>query len=158
MFTPDAMDAFAQELRRRNGLSPFDAERFAALIGDTPEMTEDGRCCVRDESGNVLAVLHLPSDDPGEALFRCVESEEGWEFQVATVSRHGHEPWSEWKTFRRWKTEPDAARLARAEIGARRDRRFFVTCTLCGEMVQTGDACDPSVCQRCAQEKMGVVF
>lgn len=159
MFTEDAFQAFADELRRINGLSQSDAERYAALIGDTPELTEDGRCCVRDDSGNVLAVVHLPPDDePGDELFRCVEEGDGWEFQVAVVQWTGHEPWGEWKTFRRWKTAPDAGRLQRAEAAARRDRRFFFTCSLCGETQQTGHAASGDVCQRCAQEKLGVIF
>lgn len=63
MFTQEGFDAFAAALAQRNNLPLAEAEKYAALIGDTPELTEDGRCCVRDDSGRVLAIVNLPGDD-----------------------------------------------------------------------------------------------
>lgn len=54
--TPDEMDEMIEILISR-GLSPELAEDYAARIGDTPEEAPDGRWIIRDDAGNVVAVI-----------------------------------------------------------------------------------------------------
>ena len=91
--------------------------------------------------------------------FRCVKNGPGWEFQVGVVT------WPEvstpalvWKTFRRWKTQPDASRTLRAQTAAMRQPRFFRTCSLCHEIINAGHMFDAETCQSCATSEFGVVY
>jgi hypothetical protein len=45
-----------------NNLSLETAMKYFWLIGDTPELAEDGRIVVRDESGQELARIVSPFD------------------------------------------------------------------------------------------------
>jgi hypothetical protein len=42
-------------------------------------------------------------------FFRCEETADGWDLQLATVTWQGHAPELEWSTFRQWKTQPTKA-------------------------------------------------
>jgi hypothetical protein len=91
-------------------------------------------------------------------FFQCVENAGRWEFQVGIVRWSGpHRPTVEWKTFRNWVTQPDAARLARARASALKVR-FFRTCERCGELHNAGHMHDPKTCQNCAERFLGIVY
>jgi hypothetical protein len=60
MMTESQFKKLAQDLARLNNLSPEIAGRYAVLIGDTPEMDEDGLLVVRDNAGDILATLVAP--------------------------------------------------------------------------------------------------
>jgi hypothetical protein len=91
-------------------------------------------------------------------FFRCVETSNGWTFQVATVVWEGHTPDLEWTTFRRWKTAPDEARLQKARAEARTRPRFFRTCTMCHRLNNAGLMHNHHTCQSCAERHLGVVY
>ncbi len=58
MYTADGFDEFVKEIQAL-GYSAQEAERFAVLIGDTPEFDSEQRVVVRDEDRNELARLRL---------------------------------------------------------------------------------------------------
>ena len=90
--------------------------------------------------------------------FRCVADLEGWSFDVGLVRWSGpHTPTLEWVTYRRWKTLPTEARLKRARDGALKKHAFFRRCERCNEVTNIGHMHNRSVCQRCAESKLGVV-
>lgn len=61
MFTPEGLDDFAKSLARLNNLPLETAGLYAALIGDTPEIVEDGLVVVRGDSGEILARVRMRS-------------------------------------------------------------------------------------------------
>lgn len=63
MITPDGLDEMARDIAQSNGISLEVARRYADLIGDTPEITDDGLVVVPDEQGHGIARVRLP---PGE--------------------------------------------------------------------------------------------
>lgn len=52
-----AIATLAKHLADRNGLDEETAMRYANMIGDTPEFDAEHRVVVRDEDGEVIAVL-----------------------------------------------------------------------------------------------------
>lgn len=94
-----------------------------------------------------------------EQYFRCMKTEQGWEFQVGVVTwPEVYTPDLVWKTFRLWKTQPDASRTGRARAAALRQPRFFCTCLLCHETLNVGHMEDAKTCQSCASRELGVVY
>ena len=57
--TPDAFEKFAASIAALNGLSMETAQRYAAIIGDTPEMDRAGLVLVRDRKSAIVARLRL---------------------------------------------------------------------------------------------------
>ncbi|MFZ4779046.1 MAG: hypothetical protein ACOYM3_27080 [Terrimicrobiaceae bacterium] len=56
------MEEFAKDLARLNNL-PFEtASHYAALIGDTPELDEEGLVVVRTDADAILARVRIPED------------------------------------------------------------------------------------------------
>ena len=53
----------AREIAAANNLSFETASQYAAIVGDTPELADDGRVIVRDDSGAELARIILPFDE-----------------------------------------------------------------------------------------------
>ncbi len=45
----------ADQLAKLNGLSPDTASHYLSLIGDTPELAEDGKVIVIDDDGKEIA-------------------------------------------------------------------------------------------------------
>lgn len=96
--------------------------------------------------------------DELDEFFQCVEKAGCWEFQVGVVKwEEPHLPGIAWKTYRTWRNQPDAARLARARASALKHPRFFRTCTRCGEINNAGHMDDQHTCQECAERYPGVV-
>ena len=96
--------------------------------------------------------------DELDDYFRCVANLEGWTFDVGLVCWSGpHTPTLEWVTYRRWKTLPTDERLKRAREAALAKRAFFRKCELCNETTNIGHMHNSSVCQGCAETKLGVV-
>jgi hypothetical protein len=96
--------------------------------------------------------------DELDDYFRCVANLEGWTFDVGLIRWSGpHTPTLEWVTYRRWKTLPTEARLQRARDAALRNHAFFRTCELCHEITNIGHMHNRTVCQGCAESKLGVV-
>jgi hypothetical protein len=156
MFTPEGFQEFENVLAALNGLTPEVAGQYASLIGDTPEMDESELVLVRAESGEILARLILPEEN--DQFLRCVESAQGWEYQVGIVTwQDPSTPGVEWRTARRWKTRPHIARLASARRAALADRRFFIPCSLCGELNNRGHMHSATECQACAEQYRNVV-
>lgn len=62
MLTPKEFDEQAAELASANHLSTELASKYAALIGDTPELDDQGKVIVRDENGFELARLSFPEE------------------------------------------------------------------------------------------------
>jgi hypothetical protein len=91
-------------------------------------------------------------------FFRCEETADGWDLQIATVVWEGHTPELEWTTFRHWKTAPDPARLQKARTTALANSRYFRTCTRCHELNNAGHMHDKHTCQGCASLHLGVVY
>jgi hypothetical protein len=60
MMDLEALHAFAREIARANDLDQDTADLYAALIGDTPEVGEDGICTVRDSDGREITRIKLP--------------------------------------------------------------------------------------------------
>jgi|GEM_PF-2506721 len=54
--------AGARALQTANGLSEETALGYMARIGDTPELAEDGRVIVRDDSGAEIARVIWPGE------------------------------------------------------------------------------------------------
>ncbi len=91
-------------------------------------------------------------------FFQCVENAGRWEFQVGIVTWNGpHTPVVAWKTYRRWRRQPDAVRLARARASALAEPRFFLICARCGELNNAGHMHDEQTCQGCAERCLGIV-
>ena len=61
MNLPDFIAA-ARALQLANGLSEEIALAYMSRIGDTPELAEDGKVIVRDESGQEIARVILPHE------------------------------------------------------------------------------------------------
>jgi len=94
-----------------------------------------------------------------DEYFRCVKTEQGWEFQVGVVTwPEAHMPTLAWKTFRLWKTQPDASRTCRAQAAVLRQPRFFRTCSSCHEITNAGQMDDAVTCQSCASREFGVLY
>jgi len=90
--------------------------------------------------------------------FRIVGEPGAWCFEVGVVGWDGpHTPFTRWKPFRTWKTPPPEARLERAKASARKDPRFFRTCTRCHELTNAGHMHNDHTCQSCAERHLGVV-
>lgn len=53
MIDPNGIEQLYQALRKR-GLDDATAEKYCALIGDTPEVNADGKWIVRDADGKIL--------------------------------------------------------------------------------------------------------
>ena len=62
-FTPEGFEEAAREIAVANNLSVETARDYLAHIGDTPEIANDGRVIVRDQSGVELARIILPFDE-----------------------------------------------------------------------------------------------
>ena len=91
-------------------------------------------------------------------FFRCEETADGWDLQIATVAwPHPHEPELEWSTFRQWKTQPNKGDLTEARHAATSDTRYFSACTRCHELTNAGHMHDAQTCQSCAERHLGVV-
>lgn len=91
-----------------------------------------------------------------DRFFRCVEVPDGWVFQVDTIHWASQIPVPQWKTFRRWKTPPNAARLMRAKSAALRDTRFFRVCRFCQELCNAGQL-HGDICHGCAEHYLGII-
>lgn len=103
-------------------------------------------------------LFESPPLDEFNEFFRCLIVDGQWEFQVGVVGWTGpHEPTLIWKSHRRWRTTPDAERLARARASALGNPRFFRTCTRCGERTNLGHMHEPEICQACAERYLGVL-
>jgi len=88
-----------------------------------------------------------------------MRTEQGWVFQVGVVTwPEVHTPGLAWKTFRQWKTQPDASRTCRAQAAALRQSRFFRTCSSCHEITNAGHMADVETCQSCASREFGVLY
>lgn len=55
-------EAFAKQLATDNEISIELAREYAAAIGDTPELGEDGLAVVRDTNGVAIATLKISTD------------------------------------------------------------------------------------------------
>lgn len=94
-----------------------------------------------------------------DEYFRCIGTDEAWEFQVGVVTWEGaHTPNLVWKVFRRWNSPPDASRIQRAKAAALRQSRYFRTCKTCYEVTNAGHMFDAEICQSCAERQLGVVY
>ncbi len=60
--TPEDLSAFAKVLAEQNNLDLPTAEKYASIIGDTPELAENGKVIVRDNDDRVLAEVIVPFD------------------------------------------------------------------------------------------------
>lgn len=160
MFAPEGLDNFVESLARLNNLSLETAGHYAALIGDTPEIDENGLVVVSTDSGEILARVKMPEEsDDFDEFFQCVETAQGWEYQVGVVGwPHPSTPILQWKALRHWQTQPDAASIAEARDSALADPRFFRTCSRCGELNNVGHMHDKEICQACAVLHLGVVY
>lgn len=92
---------------------------------------------------------------------RCRRDGDGWVFEASRTEwseqwPDHHAPAECWLIVRRWKTEPDEARLARARAYAQ--RRYFRTCTHCGQVCNLGYMHDKETCMVCAAEVHGVIY
>ena len=97
--------------------------------------------------------------DKLDDFFQCVPTPKGWAYQTGIVRwPHPHTPELEWITVRRWKTPPDAARLARARKAVLAQRRFFLTCSICHQVQNIGHMHGDDVCQGCASRESGVLY
>lgn len=95
-------------------------------------------------------------EEPLDAFFRCVPVDGPWIFEVGLVDWPSpSEPSLVWKRFRTWKHEPNPARLRTARTAA--TKRYFRTCTRCGELNNPGRMDDAHTCQGCAERYLGVV-
>jgi hypothetical protein len=63
MFSETAFLEAATELARVNHLPLETAEEFLSLIGDTPELADDGRVIVRDASSAEIGRVILPVEE-----------------------------------------------------------------------------------------------
>lgn len=62
-FTPESFEDAAREIAAANNLSLETASEYLSHIGDTPELADDGRVIVRDQSGVELARIILPTEE-----------------------------------------------------------------------------------------------
>ncbi len=91
-------------------------------------------------------------------FFNLEETPQGWVYRVGVVEwDEPHSPRVEWVTLRRWKTIPDASRLARARQAALANLHFFRVCSRCGKLNNIGHMHDDAICQACA-EADGVIY
>lgn len=67
MLTPNMFDEQAAVLAAANGISLDLAGRYLGLIGDTPELDDQGKLVVRDENGAELARLTAPEETSSPA-------------------------------------------------------------------------------------------
>lgn len=58
----ESFEAFARAIADVNKLEYDLAADYAARIGDTPELDEQGRAIVRDDNGAEIARITLPAD------------------------------------------------------------------------------------------------
>lgn len=63
MFTPESFEDAARGIAEANNLSLETARDYLVHVGDTPELADDGRVIVRDDSGVELARIILPTDE-----------------------------------------------------------------------------------------------
>jgi len=92
-------------------------------------------------------------------FFRCAEAGRAWVFEVAVVRWDGpHTPRLEWKPFRRWKRKPAEQQMARARSAALGRPSLFRRCTVCEMNRNAGHMHDRTVCQGCAERRLGVVY
>jgi hypothetical protein len=61
MLTPIMFEELAEDLAQTNGLVPDVAGNYMALIGDTPELDDQGKLVVRDKDDAELARLTVPA-------------------------------------------------------------------------------------------------
>ena len=60
--------ACARALQTANGLSEDTALEYMTLIGDTPELADDGKVIVRDREGNEIVRVDFPDlTNPADA-------------------------------------------------------------------------------------------
>lgn len=62
MFTPGGLGKLTKDLARLNKLPLETAGHYAALIGDTPELDEEGLVVVRTDTDEILARVRIPED------------------------------------------------------------------------------------------------
>lgn len=97
-----------------------------------------------------------------DRFFRCERTAAGWEFQVMQISwLRPDGPCEEaWKSYRCWRTEPDAARLAQAKASALLAPRFFRACRFCDRRDATGNMViqNGASCMDCAEKHLGIIF
>lgn len=63
ILSPEGLEEIAQRLARQNNLPIETARKYANLIGDTPELADDGRIIVIDRDGNELARVIMQRED-----------------------------------------------------------------------------------------------
>lgn len=91
-------------------------------------------------------------------FFQCAENAGRWEFQVGVLTWEGpHTPRIVWKTYRSWRSQPNADRLARARAAATKEPSFFRTCSRCRDLKNIGYMHDQQTCQGCAERYLGVI-
>lgn len=59
----EAFELGARKIAAANNLSFETAREYLSYVGDTPELADDGRVVVRNESGTELARIILPIDE-----------------------------------------------------------------------------------------------
>jgi hypothetical protein len=62
MYDQESFEAAARAIAAANNIELDLALDYLALIGDTPELDANGLVVVRDDNGNELARITLPSD------------------------------------------------------------------------------------------------
>lgn len=101
-----------------------------------------------------------PEEEPEDSIdeyFRCLPTPEGWVFQVSIVEWDSpHTPHIKWKDFRKWQQEPSTKRKEQAKAAA--VKRWFRTCSYCGELHNLGHMYNCKMCQGCATDVLGVVY
>ena len=91
-------------------------------------------------------------------FFRCQETADGWDLQVATIIwPEVHTPELEWTSFRQWKSQPNKGDLIEARDAVTSDPRYFRTCSYCHELMNTGHMSEDHICHSCAERHLGVV-
>jgi len=70
--TEEEFYGFARELAAMNGLPLEQAEEWAVLIGDTPELVSDGDFVVRDANGKVIGERVVVRNKDGIELGRVI--------------------------------------------------------------------------------------
>jgi hypothetical protein len=63
----ESFEAAARALAAANNISFDLASEYLSLIGDTPEMDENGLTIVRDDSGREIARVVFPPEDDASA-------------------------------------------------------------------------------------------
>ncbi len=78
MHSLKARSTLAQRLAERHGLDEETAGRYANLIGDCPEFDMECRLVVRDEGGEIIALLSTrPESGPNPASPRSIHAPPG---------------------------------------------------------------------------------